>query len=451
MRLNQLYLTLLIFFVYAQIYSVSNFLYQIIKKTEIVTQRDFCLFDLLNIFQFIGMMIYSNIGDRKGWHKYMIGINIFLCAISMNLMYNLDILCPQKYRLVTLVILYSLWKFFASGTYPLVDNLIFNYLESRKIEIEKYGKIRIGGTLGNMTVQIICFMSQWYFEMKYKEKYTENHKNRINIICFTVFCLLSFLNSIFFAPAYTLNKSDEISSSKKEKNQKSNFSKFWNDLRSLMSPTLAIYVLSVLGYGLERASLNRFISCYLEMKGFARSSLHMLFFVRCIPEIFIYVIIKHIEKILSLESIYIIGVTVSACRTFFYCEYDFTNRNILRTKLLLIFVEFLKGISSGFFNYSALRIFRNFGTKKTLSTSQSIFNGMYNAFSYIDSAIVGYYIIDYDTLKDSTDDTRKLFLRSSLTSLVLVSLPLLHFLRLKIRKRNFQGNRNQLDLNSVKN
>lgn len=57
-----------------------------------------------------------------------------------------------------------------------------------------------------------------------------------------------------------------------------------------------------------------------------------------------------------------------------------------------IILELIKGLSSSFFNYSSLRIFKNFGMDKNLSTAQSIHGIIHNGISYIFSSILGYFI-----------------------------------------------------------
>lgn len=381
------------------------------------------------MFKVVGTLVLLNLCDKKGWHRACLVICPIFLGLVMYILYNLGDLCHASIRMPMVVIIYIFFVLGQCGTHVILDSLCFNYLENENMNLNTFAKIRSGGVFGNMFVQIFMFIWQKSFEKIAGKEKADALKNSFLVYFFLAFGLLCAIASFFLAPSY---KRASISDDSKIKKSKWNLKIFLKDLIHLFTPTLIIYFLSVLAYGLERASFGGYFTKYLELQMFERSRLYLLCLMRCIPEIFIYLYMKEIENVLSLEGMFIISVLSSAIRTFFYTMVDFkSNLNII-FKMAPFPIEFLKGISSAFFNYSALRIFRNQAKDETLSTSQGLFNANYNAFAYIVYAAIGYSIIQSDQSKLS-DSIRKLFITTSSISLFFVIFPIVSFLLNKMQ------------------
>lgn len=432
-------LFLLEFLMYGQIYTLHNYHLQVLVNTGVVTPKRFSLLYIFDIFKVIGILVLLNVCDKRGWHRACLVTCPIALGIVMFILYNLGKFCPVFIRMPMVVLTYIFFVLGQSGTIAILDSLCFNFLESEGVSLNTFGKIRSGGVFGNMFVQIFMFVWQKSFEKIRGLEEANRLKNCFLVYFFLIFGVLCSIACFFLAPNY---KKSTIDQKSEKNNSKWNVVTFLRDLRILFTPTIIIYFFSVLAYGLERASFGGYFTKYLELQMFERSILYLLSLMRCIPEIFIYLFMKQIENILSLEGMFITSVLSSALRTFFYTMCNLKRNADPVLKFLPFPIEFLKGISSAFFNYSALRIFRNQATAETLSTSQGLFNANYNALAYIVYAMIGYSIIQSDPSK-LLRSIRQLFITTSSISLVILLFPILLFVRNKIRinrKNRKEGN-----------
>lgn len=419
------------FFLYASIYAVHNFMFQIVKETGVVDKKKYCLLQLLYIFKFAGVVIFCNLGDRKGIHRYILAVNVILYSFSMLALYNLSSIESLGLRKIMVIVTIVSSYIFISGTFPLLDSLIYNYLEHKGMDVRQSGRVRMGGALGNMFVQVVCSMLQKFFKNKLKGEGMVNRENMVNIGCNLFFSAGTALIALLFAPNYVLGEKI-VSKPKKSWNVK----KIFSDLMSLFTPLFVLYTVAVLGQGVDRAGISTFLSKYLDTNGIDRSFVHLLFFFRCIPEILIYGLSQQIESVLGMNVMFLCSVIVSTFRSFFYASYDFggSKRTVMT---ITVIAEIFKGLYSSFFNYCGLRIFRSFAADDTLSLAQGVFNGTYNALSYFTFAFLGYFLVDYEKagLQDGDDDIRSLFFVVACISCISIIAPIVAIAKRRVNRK----------------
>ncbi|ELQ75384.1 Major Facilitator Superfamily (MFS) [Trachipleistophora hominis] len=424
------------FFLYASIYAVHNFMFQIVKETGVIDKKKYCLLQLLYIFKFAGVVIFCNLGDRKGIHRYLVAINVVLYSVSILALYNLSSIASLRLRKAFVILTIVSSYIFISGTFPLLDSLTYNYLEHEGLDVRQSGRVRMGGALGNMFVQVVCSLLQYCFSRRLRGEGTKNRENVINISCNLFFSAGTALIALLFAPNYVLGKK-VIHAPKKAWKVK----KIFTDLISLLNPLLVLYTLAVLGQGIDRAGISTFLSKYLENKGIERSYVHVLFFCRCIPEILIYGLSQQIESVLGMNTMFLLSVIISSSRSFFYSSYNFNN-SPGTLKAITVIAEIFKGFYSSFFNYCGLRIFRSFATDDTLSLAQGIFNGTYNALSYFTFAFLGYFLVDYEKAgqPDADEDIRHLFFVVACISCVSIIAPIVAIVKRRLSRKEIHKN-----------
>lgn len=468
MKSKIFHLFLLYFILFAQIYSLHNFHLQILSNTGVVTPQSFCLLYTFDIFKVFGTLLFSNICDRKAIHKYLFSISALLQGIIMYVLYHLQTLCKESIRIYFVILFYILFVITQSGTVTILDSLSVNYLESERINLNTFGKIRVGGSLGNMFVNLLLFTIQKSIKKIKGEDYADSVKNSVIIHTFLIIGSVCCTFGCIFLPNYKkhipedkkTNENDETTREVQiehesphsttgekltqkieqkshgnendldKKSQSWSFKKFFGDIKTIYSTELLVYTLSVFFYGIERASLGGYFTKYLELVEFERSRIYSFSLMRAFPEILIYLFLSKIEKFISIEKQFIISIISSSLRTFYYISIDFTANKSFLVQNSPFVVEFLKGISSALFNYSALRIFRKKATISTVSTAQGIFNAVYNALSYIFYAFLGYTLI-VNEKSELTDSIKKLFTIGSAMSTIMVIVPFLMLLRRK--------------------
>lgn len=174
MKKSLIFIFLSYFLIFAQIYSVWNFLFQIVSQTGVISPKKYSMIYSFFIFQLLNILI-SNIADKKGIHKNLIFISTILSGFLVLLIYNLDNFCNQKFRFLILVFLYTIYLVVQVTGFFLIDNLTFNFFVKNNIDLKNFGKIRLAGTLGNMSVQVLNLFLGKYINLFKKT-------NRINKI-----------------------------------------------------------------------------------------------------------------------------------------------------------------------------------------------------------------------------------------------------------------------------
>lgn len=445
--MNCQYMSLFVisFFLYASIYAVHSFMFQILQETGVIDKKKFCLMNLFFFFKCAGVLVFSNLGDRKGIHKYLIAVNVFIYSCTFLVLYNLkrieNLILRRWLVLCSIIVNYSV----LAGTFPILDSLIYNYLEAVGLDNRLSGRIRMGGSFGNMFVQIICTIIQKFSEQNSTREEQKQRKNLINIGCNCVFGVLTAITCLLFAPKYSL--ANKVKLKKKAWNVK----KVFSDLTSIFSPILLFYTLAVLGLGIDRAAISNFLSKFLENNGVDRSFIHILLLCRSIPEIAIYGFSQKIEKLIGMNVMFLLAVLVSFFRSLFYSLFDL-QKNPGAVRAITVIMEVSKGIYSSLYNYSVLRIFRSFATDEKLSSVQGLCSSTYNAMAYVVFAFLGFFMVDYDTLstKQSDDDLRRLFFVVAIITSFSIIAPIINIIKIRKSKRKVIEAKLTIDTRSEK-
>lgn len=517
---------------------------QIVKATGAFSDRQFSLLQSTIILKFLAVMIFTYIADRKRNHKFMIAVNLSIASFSLLFFSFAKFIVSKIIRKIFVVFAFTAYNAFIGGTFSLLDTLSYNLIIQMGKPISYYGRIRLGGTFGNIFIHGLLFIVQECWSSFFSGTYKEN-KNNINIVAGVFFGLLGAFSCLFL-PKYVLldqipikreyseyfqsdqnentlseNKaslnrdeirsdtgqeedglddkseksahfqeildsdkiehssnilpsnegnnqsvnlhSDDLSSFNSENNSNStnptqnslsvnisstdlletpnpenniiegtkaadddnyklndqsntkieklsdyerassfkkkkkfNISQIFHTFRSIYSPLLVFYSISVLLQGIDRVALSSFLTYYLEDRDIRRSFLHLTLLLRYLPEIMVYSFSVYLERFVGVDMMFAIAVCLSTFRTFFYSFEDFAFSTNKFALFLLVLIEISKGTYASFMNYSGLRIFRLLSTDKTASFGQGLFAALYNAMSYIFCSPIGFFLIDDD-------------------------------------------------------
>lgn len=391
------------FFLNAAIYSVHNFLGQIFEDSGVMNVRKTIGIQILYLFKFISSIASTNVCDRKKIHKQILGISILSYGIIIILLVHLSHVKNENLRYKFLICLTSLLYAFNGGTYPIMDSIMINYLKATENRITGVGKLKIGGSIGHLTINLILSGLHFIRENtnSYISKVSENTLNAYTCLIFailTCFC------------AFSLNKTFESQSeSKNNKVEKWSLKGFIKDFKSIFGVIFLIYSFAVLFQGVDRIGISNFLSNYLKTIEINKSSTHMLYLWRCLPEMVIYGLCSFLSKFVGLDFMFALAVAISSSRTFFYACYDLKNTNTILKYTCVYTTEFLKGFYSAFFHYSTMRIFTGFSNSRTVSTSQGILYSLYNSVPNIVFSMLQFFFDDTKHNKIEPDELRKIF------------------------------------------
>lgn len=512
---------------------------QVVKATGALSDRHYSLLQSTIVFKFLAVIFFTHMADHRRNHKFIIATNLSITSFALLFFAFAKFIEWEIMRRICVVLAFTTYFTFMGGTFSLLDTLTYNIIFHIGKPMSYYGKIRLGGTIGNMFIHalLLCVQEGWssFFKSTYKE-----NKNNINIFAGVLFGLLGAISCLFL-PKYVvideipiekeylnhkqskhnestsnekkqlpdsdhlvseherhtdcdhpqltnntiqanhfkdvsdtdnfssvqknnskidnldgrnhkrneshLNGMDQTKGSNtrgmdnpidnhsqsqtksstkktassemaiqdsddrlnmreeteshtkkdlhKEKKRTGRFDVFVT-FRSVCSPLLIFYCISVALQGLDRVALSSFLTYYLEVRKLQRSFLHFIFLIRYIPEIMVYSFSVYVEKFVGIDMMFAIAVFLSTVRTFFYAFEEFAFQEDNFALLLLVLMEITKGFYASFLNYSGLRIFRLLFTNKTASIGQGLFTALYNALSYMLCSPIGYLLIADD-------------------------------------------------------
>lgn len=406
---------------HSSIYAVNNFFVQILKQTNVCSPKQFCLAQLLFFIKFLGVLIFSNLADRKRIHRNIIGINSICFAFALLFFVFAEKVSRIYLRRILVLSIFTLYHFFLSGTLGLLDSLTYNLIEQKGLPFSYYGKIRLGGTCGNITIHCILTITYIFIE-KYPPNIKKIYKNNFNLGYGFIFGILAGLMCLFGCPKYRKiqkieihdqNNSKKLNSKEclnKGENKKFNWWKRMKILLSLTTPLLILYSLALLFQGIDRITLTNYMTEYLDARNVERSLMHLTFIIRNIPEFMIYSFSQNVEKVIGIDMMFMIASFISTLRTFFFAFENFDFEKNFFAKIMLMFFELGKGFYSSFLNYSSLRIFRLLVTDETASFGQGLYNGIYNALSPVIFSPIGYFILEYQDDDVRIESLKQLFL-----------------------------------------
>ncbi|KRH92790.1 Major Facilitator Superfamily (MFS), partial [Pseudoloma neurophilia] len=445
---------------------------QAVCDSSDITNKQFSLLQSTIIFKFMSVIFFSNLADRKKNHKLLIGVNLAISSFAL-LFFTVAKYIPVGFKRKSFVIFcYIIYNSFTGGVFSILDTLSYNIILQINKPFSYYGKLRVGGTLGNMAVHTVLFIGQKIVETK-DEATNKKYSNTLNLlagfiagICGSISCLWlpkyrvleenlipsksnqksstndqnsteniqrsseilqnsteNSQNSSNISTENLLrneqNKIEEnISNSKNNddlrdkitgKKKKMGYFELFSTFRKIYTPLLVIYSLAVLIVGVDRAILSTFLTRCLEEKGVPRSLLHMSFLVRHVPEFFIYYFSQYVEKIIGIHLMFALSVCISAYRSLFFAFENCDYNESSFARCLLILFEILKGLYAAFINYSSLRIFRDLSSEQTLTFGQGLFVAIYNSLAYIVCSPIGYFLLPENKNDIKQQTFRKLF------------------------------------------
>lgn len=463
------------FLLHASAYSVCNFMKQLMEATCGIEVREYSLFQLLIFGKFLGVMVFSQIADRKKNHRFLIGINALISSLTLFFFIFAKFIPNAIIRKIFVIIIFTVYNTFLGGTFSLLDSLTYNNIIQIKKPLSYYGKVRLGGTFGNIFIHGLLSLILSCVENKYPRSESKKIRNYVNIGSGIIFGIIASFSCLFL-PIYTTSddinvkeenkenlhpesinsikqdpdykieentqletqiyikdaesekkivaKKDDSRDHKTGKKKKMGILQLFFTFKSICSPLLIAYSLALLFQGIDRVTLSTFLTSHLETRNLNRSFIHLMFLIRYLPEIITYSFSSKAEKTIGIDGMFLVASVLSIVRTFFFAfeNFDYTKNNL--AKAALVILEVCKGFYSSFLNYSCLRIFKLLATENTSSFGQGLYTAIYNALSYTFCAPLGYFIFNNDKTITIVEKCKKLFFIVGIASVLSAIVPI---------------------------
>lgn len=372
---------LLYFWLNMAIYSASSFIAKFFKDKWAMQKYQIAFMMSLQIVMFFGAAFWTNLADRllKPRRIVMAATLGYICCFSflgLSVFTGPD---QHMHRLIYSSIVVSLTWACSSGLYPVIDSTILNML-SRDPAFTKdhYNNQRLWGVPAHVMGILISGYAMDRFG-------TRGYQAVV------------FSTSVIFAAVAYLTVPSEIEPIKKheaglEEGAASKSAVQNPAWRLLMDPNFVFFLLFGISAGILRSSLTNFQTLHMET-GYKKSGLDsaLTSIPRIASEVLVYTCAKHIAGYCGVYWMLILSQITGLIRIF---GYAFAPTNGFWQYLPFV-LEVFKGLNSGLFVSSTVRIASDIAPRGCESSAQGLFTGTYTGLSMFIGGLISGSLLYY--------------------------------------------------------
>lgn len=330
---------------------------------------------------FLGAMLWSHLADRTGRYKsIIISTAIIYTFVAFALLFPQWLPKSDAFRYPFVLIALSLFNFFLSASFPLLDAQILGILATKPhVTKEQFNNQRLFGAFGHLAATMCSLFL-------YDGKNANAQAIYMGIIA-VVFCL-----AVWFGVPDEKPLKDARGNAGKNDNPQV---KVGDDLAAPKHPILVllsnanfVFFMVFIGFsGIVRAVSSNFqkiIAHHITKRNtFLTASIDI---GRCASEVFVFLTAKHMKRILGVYWVLVFSQIVGILRLWGYGLVNIRAKTALTTAILL---ELLKGFNSGLVSSSAIPIASSLAPLGCESSAQGLHAGNYSGLSMAIGGIIG--------------------------------------------------------------
>lgn len=369
------YVLLLVFlgnlFTYAAIYSVHNYISQIIKSQTNLPNKSIALLNAYDISKLVSAYFFGMIAD-KFRIRYLVSLTcLTMYVITMHyITYHIK---DSSLNLKTVFFDLTL-KAFNTGVIPLVEVMTVNMASYHKSKW-CYSILRLslifGRTLGHLVPK------------KFIENSSEGRYKSLRLFACCAVPTLLFLH--FFTR--------EIEKKKEIEPKKVSLVK---NLKEIVYSQYFLILIFVVFQGIHRTSTSSFQTIYTRMISGKQNESYVYIF-RTLPELLADLTCPFIERKYGCINLVYIGAAFGISKALIY---SFLTENSF---YLFYFAEIPKAFFSCFLCYGVTKLTKFYNSMERIATAQALYNGLFNGLSPCLAGLIGYF-----TLHDESVESLKL-------------------------------------------
>lgn len=379
----------------------------------------------LQIVNFFGAMIWTNLADRTGRHRAIIVLTSVASVIFYALLMLPKILGWKfenfflKYGFPTLMM--TMMWIFQSSLFPLTDSaVIIKLSKDPSLGKEQFGYQRLFGSFGHAAGTMLGSAASDLPTSK------EFFQVMVSIVCSAIFCFFVFLGVPTISE--TLKGKSHGHHGKDEKSEKKDTTvdvgmAKAEDTRSplvrlLSDPSFLLFILFVLSAGLLANTMTIYQPLYTEeIMKISKLTVSTLKIPAVCSEIIVWLISKPLMGVVGKYWMLMFSQFAGIIRIF---GYQFADESRF---WLLVILEATKGINSGFIVSAAVQIAAELAPAGCGSTAQGLFSGVYKGAGFLVTGVVCGLILLFNN-----NQIKHLFLLVGFTSLLFTTIFFLKFL-----------------------
>lgn len=398
----------LYFFLNMAVYSTYSYLPNYLRHKWKISLSAYGFFTSTALLSFFGSILWTKLADRTGQHKnILIFSTIGFMIAFMTFSTPLITLFSDTWKVIITGTIIAVSDIFISCLYPLLDNRIFLYLESKGSQKKTlYGRQRLFGTLGQ---GVISALNGFLIKLiDYKIVFISL------VICGIIYLLLI----LYVIPnnAEAIQENNENSQNKNEETRgKHEAVKF--------TFSLSCFFLGSLFTGITRSILGSYLTSFFEYDLKMKSdSFGIAMQTRIFSEVLFYFIGPNLSKLMGNHAVFFLGQTLGILRPIFYL---LPSKKSDKWPIIILLVELLKGAGNACLITSGVKIVYDLNPR--LAYAQGLFSGIHiNLATAMAGAIGGI------MLKGHDENIRELFYISIILGIIGF---ILHFVSVSTKKK----------------
>ncbi|RVD91459.1 hypothetical protein TUBRATIS_20840 [Tubulinosema ratisbonensis] len=356
-------------FTYAAIYSVHNYISQILKSQTKLPNRSIALLNAYDISRLVTAYFFGTIGD-KFRIRYLVGLTS-LSFYVLTMRYITYYIKESSLNFKTVFIDFTL-KAFNSGVIPMVEVMTVNMATIHKSKW-CYSILRLslifGRTLGH-------FVPKKYLG--------DNDVSRYKSLLYFSCCAVPMLLLLHFCTR-------DIEEKREEQKKVS----LIINLREIVFSQYFLILLFAVLQGIHRTSTSSFQTIYTRMVSKTKNESYVYIF-RTLPELAADLICPIIEKRYGCINLVYIGAGFGISKALIY---SFLTE---KTVFLFYVAEIPKAFFSCFLCYGVTRLTKHYNSMERIATAQALYNGLFNGVAPCVAGMIGYIL-----LRDETAESLK--------------------------------------------
>ncbi|KCZ80712.1 hypothetical protein H312_01875 [Anncaliia algerae PRA339] len=361
------------FFTYAAIYSVHNYISQIIKSNTSLCNRHIALLNSYDVLKILSAYFFGMIGDKFRIRYLVCIFSLIFYVLTMH--YITYYVNDSKLRFKT-IFFDLLLKFFNTGIIPLIEVMTVN-VAAYNPNIWCYSILRLSLVFGRTAGHLI-------------PKYIEDSDvGRYLGLRYFAMCAVPVLLTLHFFTR-DIEKKKEMEGGKETLKE---------NLKAIIFSQYFLILLFMVFQGVHRTCTSSFQTIFTRQVSGKKNESNVYVF-RTLPEVVADLACPLFEKRFGCLNLVYFGASLGILRALIY---SFVTTDFF---WLFYFAEIPKAFFSCFVCYGVTKLSKLYNPMERTATAQAFYSGMYNGLAPCITGIIGFF-----TLKDDTvGSLRTLFL-----------------------------------------
>ncbi|KAM0678773.1 hypothetical protein BDAP_000556 [Binucleata daphniae] len=260
----------------------------IISYETNLTPKQYSFLDMLQIVEFIGGFMWTNLADRTSKHKSIIIAGLLGYALFLSAFRFAPNFCKVDGLNFYAFLYKGMCSFFSSAIFATLDAFCLQKLSQNKKSDKLFGRIRIFACVGQFFAHIFLYLFDYFKKVE--------SKNGMNSIIITN--ILAVICSFYI---FLFLKNNKIRDKQKHNDSYSaKYKKNIEYIKKLAQPSFILLLTTIFLQGIHRRTVSSYLDLYYENNNINKSKRYLVFAMRSIPETILFFYTKQIQSFIGI-------------------------------------------------------------------------------------------------------------------------------------------------------